>query len=334
LITLLVYTDAISPYSLFYSPLFLKKFEIWRIFTSFLYFGKPTLDVFMHIVFLYRYSRMLEEGCINTSEYFWLVSIISFILFIISNIYGIPTLGTSFSSTITYIWTKRNPRAIVQIFGFISFPAFYLPFILPGFMLLSRRSISIDHILGIVVGHIFYYFKDVYPRWGRNILGTPCWVKKMFNEHPTNCCKKEGITIGEGRARIIGEGRGMTIGEGRAKYERNKVQNNDTILSKDDEMNIEDKSINNNIIDEEICKDSSLFLNDQSGMTLKENLSISNTIIPNLESFNDTLNSNIITTIQDEIEDSNEENQSNDEWDEKWDIDSSEEGIKLIEIIH
>ncbi|TBU13991.1 putative membrane protein [Ordospora colligata] len=201
-LNLLVCLEVISPYSLYYSPLFLKKLEVWRVITTFMYFGRPTLDVFMHIIFLYRYSYMLESGCRGISEYFWLIVVISGVLFVISNIYSIPILGASFSATITYIWTKRNPRAMVQIFGFISFPAFYLPFILPGFTLISRKFVSIDDVLGIFVGHLFYYFKDVYPRWGRDALRTPCFIKKLFDEHPKQCCKsKKGITIKEGRMR-------------------------------------------------------------------------------------------------------------------------------------
>jgi Derlin-2/3 len=208
--TLLIYMEAISPYSLFYSPLYLRKLEFWRIATCFLYFGRPTLDVLMHIVFLYRYSRMLEEGCMNTSDYFWLVVVISAILFTIANIFSIPTLGASFSSTITYIWTKRNPRAIVQIFGFISFPAFYLPFILPGFMLLAKKSILVEDLLGIIVGHLFYYFRDVYPRWGYDVLRTPCLVKKLFGEHSSECrtCRKppgRGVKIGPAKEKRASE---------------------------------------------------------------------------------------------------------------------------------
>jgi Derlin-2/3 len=208
--TLLIYMEAVSPYTLFYSPLYLRRLELWRIVTCFLYFGKPTLDVLMHIVFLYRYSRMLEEGCMNTADYFWLITIISAMLFAIANIFSIPTLGASFSSTITYIWTKRNPRAIVQIFGFISFPAFYLPFILPGFMLLAKKSILIEDVLGIIVGHLFYYFKDVYPRWGYDVLRTPCWLKKLFEEHSPECkaCRGvagSGVRIGPAKARRASE---------------------------------------------------------------------------------------------------------------------------------
>lgn len=304
LVTLLVYTDTVSPYSLFYSPLFLKKFEVWRVFTTFLYFGKPTLDVFMHIVFLYRYSKMLEEGCINTSDYFWMILVISSILFVISNIYGIPTLGTSFSSTITYIWTKRNPRAIVQIFGFISFPAFYLPFILPGFMLLSRRSISIDDILGIAVGHVFYYFRDVYPRWGRNVFATPCWVKRIFNEHPVNCC--------------IDSKKGTTIREGRAKYEKSRAQSSmvdedktsvaeDTIITGTD-GDAYNESINN-VLDKDAG--SSIILN---STVLPQENSIMSASKAHEES----------TEMSEEDPGSNQEkSESQDDWRESWASDSS-----------
>ncbi|AFN84162.1 endoplasmic reticulum membrane protein [Encephalitozoon romaleae SJ-2008] len=308
-VALLVYIDAVSPYSLYYSPLFLKKLEIWRVFTSFLYFGRPTLDMFMHVVFLYRYSRMLEEGCVSTSEYFWLIFVISSALFVISNIYGISALGTSFSSTITYIWTKRNPRAIVQIFGFISFPAFYLPFILPGFMLLSKRSISIDDVLGIVVGHLFHYFKDVYPRWGRDILRTPCWAKKLFNEHPPGCCRaQKGITIGEGRAKYEKNIGSSTRNDENASTNSVNVTNSKNYAKDDEDVNVEAPSQSCVESSKDLCKVSSL-----------APISVSTVMAPsevpenNCFDLTDTLcNEEIVT------ENIPKEKESDEDWDEKW----------------
>nr|AGE94904.1 endoplasmic reticulum membrane protein [Encephalitozoon cuniculi] len=306
-VALLVYVDAVSPYSLYYSPLFLKRLEIWRVFTSFLYFGKPTLDMFMHVVFLYRYSRMLEEGCVNTSEYFWLILVISSVLFAISNIYGISALGTSFSATITYIWTKRNPRAIVQIFGFISFPAFYLPFILPGFMLLSRRSISIDDVLGIVVGHLFHYFKDVYPRWGRDILSTPCWVKKLFNEHPSSCCKAR---------------KGITIREGRERHERNMGYSNASTTSGDSMASLTDmadtkSSTENSAVTEEsqCCAES---FKDSSVVSSQKSMAVSTVVGSSTEAKNNYLDFTEALCDKEVVAEQNPESQSNEEWDEKW----------------
>lgn len=190
-VILAVYIKAVSPYMLMYSPQFLKKGEFWRIFTCFLYFGKPSLDVLIHITFLYRYSRMLEEGFIYSADYFWLVFIISSLLFLIANIFSINLLASAFSSTITYIWTRRNPHALVQIFGFISFPAFYLPFIVPLFMLITEKRVLSEDLLGIVVGHMYFFFKDIYPKWGSDVFRTPCFIKKMFGEHSEDCCRRK-----------------------------------------------------------------------------------------------------------------------------------------------
>ncbi|WEL39965.1 endoplasmic reticulum membrane protein [Encephalitozoon hellem] len=304
IVELLVYIDAVSPYSLYYSPLFLKKLEIWRVFTSFLYFGRPTLDMFMHVVFLYRYSRMLEEGCASTSEYFWLIFVISSALFVISNIYGISALGTSFSSTITYIWTKRNPRAIVQIFGFISFPAFYLPFILPGFMLLSKRSISIDDVLGIVVGHLFHYFKDVYPRWGRDVLKTPCWAKKLFNEHPSGCCKSQ---------------KGITIGEARKKYEKSMGSsfrsNEDTEISAGAADSRNDEHVNTETPIRN-CTDPSGDSHKVSSLgPTSVSTAVTSSGIPESNSFDAN---NILCDKEVVTENVLEAQQSDEDWDEKW----------------
>ncbi|WUR02154.1 derlin-2 (DERL2) [Vairimorpha necatrix] len=187
---ILVYINAIQPYSLFYSPLFLKYLELWRPFTCFLYFGKPSLEVLIHMTFLYRYSKMLEEGFFFTSDYFYLIFIIWSLLFLFANIFNIGTMASAFSSTITYIWTRNNPNAMVQMFGFINFPAFYLPFIVPLFMLITEKHVLLEDLLGIFVGHVYYFFKSVYPKFGFDLLRTPCILKRLFREHPVECCKK------------------------------------------------------------------------------------------------------------------------------------------------
>lgn len=186
-VNLLVYLGAIYPHQLTYSRYYIPKLQLHRIFTSFLYFGQLNLEVALHILFLYRYSSMLEESCHRTSDYFYLLLLVSGILFAIGNVYHIPLYGSALSSTITYIWTRRNPQAIVQIMGFVSFYAFYLPFIVPITTLIFEGKISIDETMGILVGHLIFYFKDVYPRFGRNFLATPCWCHRLFREPCESC---------------------------------------------------------------------------------------------------------------------------------------------------
>ncbi|GAC98783.1 hypothetical protein PHSY_006378 [Pseudozyma hubeiensis SY62] len=60
---LLEHTHTISSYQLFYTPsLVFRKFQLWRLLTTFLYFGPLGLDFVFHLFFFMRYSRMLEEN--------------------------------------------------------------------------------------------------------------------------------------------------------------------------------------------------------------------------------------------------------------------------------
>lgn len=187
LTTLLVYLNVLQPHQLTYSRFYIPKLQLHRAVTTFLYFGRLNLEIALHIVFLYRYSLMLEESFTRTSDYFYMLLVISALLFVLSNVYYIPLLGPSLSCTITYIWTRKNPQTVVQIMGFVSFYAFYLPFIVPMFTLVFEGKISMEEIVGIIVGHIVYYLQDVYPRFGRTVLTTPCWCHRLFNERGP-CC--------------------------------------------------------------------------------------------------------------------------------------------------
>jgi len=61
----------------------------------------------------------------------------------------------------------------MSFLGFFNFTAPYLPWIILGFGYLLNQSPIYD-LLGIVVGHIYYYLADVYPQiTGRRLLKTP-----------------------------------------------------------------------------------------------------------------------------------------------------------------
>lgn len=62
----------------------------------------------------------------------------------------------------------------MNFFGLMNFQAPYLPWILFAFSLLLGNSIIVD-LMGIVVGHVYYFLEDVFPReqGGFRILKTP-----------------------------------------------------------------------------------------------------------------------------------------------------------------
>lgn len=55
--------DLATPFQLYFNPiLILKQGQIYRLLTTFLFFGPFGFSFFFNMVFTYRYCRMLEEG--------------------------------------------------------------------------------------------------------------------------------------------------------------------------------------------------------------------------------------------------------------------------------
>ena len=83
-------------------------------------------------------------------------------------------LGQAFTIMLVYVWARRNPMVRMNFFGLLTFQAPYLPWVLLGFSLLLGNSVSVD-LLGMAVGHIYYFLEDVFPNQpgGRRLLQTP-----------------------------------------------------------------------------------------------------------------------------------------------------------------
>lgn len=128
--------------------------QYWRLFSTFFYFGPLSLDLLLHVWFQQRYSRLLEESFGgSTAHYSWLLAYAVTMLLILSPIFSIPFLGQALSSTLVYIWGRRNPDTRLSFLGLIVFRAPFLPWVLIGFSFAMYQHIPKDEVLGIVVGH-------------------------------------------------------------------------------------------------------------------------------------------------------------------------------------
>lgn len=82
-----------------------------------------------------------------------------------------------------YIWSKANHKQIVNLFGFIMIRAGYLPYFFFFWSLLLRGSLFFD-VLGLMIGHVFYYLYFVVPKLpftrGKNVLEAPKFVKHLI----------------------------------------------------------------------------------------------------------------------------------------------------------
>jgi Derlin-2/3 len=104
-------------------------------------------------------------------------------LLIISPFLSLPFLGTSLSSSLVYIWSRRNPETRLSFLGVLVFTAPYLPWVLMAFSLVVHGVIPKDEICGVVVGHIWYFFNDVYPslHGGHRPFDPPAWWVRLFD---------------------------------------------------------------------------------------------------------------------------------------------------------
>jgi len=185
--------DIIKPIQLYFNwNLILYNHEYWRLITSFLFFGNFSIDFIFHMFFISRYSRMLEEGSFRgrTADYFWLL-----MFGVVSFIFVIPIftarskflfLSTPLTFMLVYIWSRRNPQVRMSFLGILNFNAPYLPWVLLGFTILLNGIWPADDILGLIIGHIYYFLEDVYPKLFNlpltyHILGAPKFVKKAFD---------------------------------------------------------------------------------------------------------------------------------------------------------
>ena len=63
LTTMSVQLDLLSPFQLYFNPILVwKNYQLWRLMTTFLFFGTFGFNFFFNMIFTYRYCRMLEEN--------------------------------------------------------------------------------------------------------------------------------------------------------------------------------------------------------------------------------------------------------------------------------
>ncbi|XP_017283350.3 derlin-3 isoform X2 [Kryptolebias marmoratus] len=178
--------EVISPFQLYFNPeLIIRRYQIWRLVTSFLFFGSLGFGFIFNIIFLYRYCRMLEEDCFRgrTADFVFLFLFGGILITLLGLFANIFFLGQAFIVMLVYVWSQRHPLLRMNFFGLLSFRAPLLPWVLMGCSLLLGNSVAVD-LLGICVGHVYYFLEDVFPNQpgGRKLLTTPELLRVLFDQ--------------------------------------------------------------------------------------------------------------------------------------------------------
>lgn len=186
LTTLAVHLELITPFQLYFNPyLIFQKFQVWRLVTTFLFFGSFGFNFMFNIIFTYRYCSMLEEGSFRTrtADFFYMFLIGGLLMNLLGFFVNLLFLGHAFTIMLVYIWSRQNEHVLMNFFGLFNFQAPYLPWVLFGFSFILGNSVIID-LIGIAVGHIYYYLENVCPaRFGFRLLKTPRFIERLFESY-------------------------------------------------------------------------------------------------------------------------------------------------------
>ncbi|KAL3773334.1 hypothetical protein ACHAW5_010011 [Stephanodiscus triporus] len=157
--------DIISPFSLYFNfDLIFHQGQIWRLITTYLFFGMFSIDFLFHMYFLVRYCRSLEEGDFRGRTAHFVMMIIFGVTFmtLVAPFVSVHFLGSSLSFMMVYVWGRRNEDMRMSFLGVFTFNAPYLPWVMLAFSMLLGHNVTID-VIGILVGHTYYFLEYVYP---------------------------------------------------------------------------------------------------------------------------------------------------------------------------
>lgn len=96
---------------------------------------------------------MLEEAAPSVAHFSWMMSYAMVTLLCVAPLSNQPFLGSTLSSTLVYIWSRRNPDTRLSFLGLLTFKAPWLPWVLIAFNVVLHGHWPKDELCGIVVGH-------------------------------------------------------------------------------------------------------------------------------------------------------------------------------------
>jgi derlin-1 len=166
--------------------LLVHKFHLWRPVTALFYYPitpQTGFHYLMNLYFLYSYSTQLEGDLFQgrPAEYLFGLVFMWICSLVIAVIADVALLMDIMVMAVLYLWCSHNRDVIVRFWFGTQFKAMYLPWILFAFNLIIRGG-GFDQLLGILVGHVYYFLMFKYPQdfGGRQLISTPGFFYKYF----------------------------------------------------------------------------------------------------------------------------------------------------------
>lgn len=118
-------------------------------------------------------------------------------------VYFLQILMDPMVLSVLYIWCQLNKDTIVTFWFGTRFKAIYLPWVLLGFNLIINGG-GVMELLGILVGHIYFFLKFKYPQelGGPDLIQTPAFFKSWF---PDEVADVHGFGVPPERTQFDGD---------------------------------------------------------------------------------------------------------------------------------
>lgn len=166
--------------------------EVYRFLTPFCYAGPFNFGMLILIYTLYNFSKQYEEGIPyntggggGTADYAFCLllgaigCLVTYPIMIAFNFQLVPLFCENTVFYVLYIWSKKNPTASINIYGF-PVQGLYLPFVLLALNVVTGQN-PIPLLHGIFLGHVYYFMVDVIPVvYGKDYLLTPAFLINYF----------------------------------------------------------------------------------------------------------------------------------------------------------
>jgi len=174
------------------------RLQVWRLLTTFTYFGSVGHNMLMETVFMLNYSKSLEvmySG--RRAQYLWHLMLngaalmgVNFLLGLVgvgmdqedgSKLPGIPFLAQPLLYSIVWMWTRQNPEVQMSVFGFFNVKAVYFPWFLLAYHLIMGGGLNIFYLMGFIVGHIFFFLNHLHPATkGLGVWNAPLFLENLL----------------------------------------------------------------------------------------------------------------------------------------------------------
>jgi Derlin-2/3 len=144
-------------------PAALFGFQFWRIFTGFMFLGQ--LDVFFPLTLQFVWQHMMQLERLHYKQPEDFVVMLAFGMFTLITVYmvtGISTnfLGHNLATYLVYIWSRVFEGLDVNFMDILTLKSETLPWFFCAQTWLLEQEIPFADLIGIVVGHLYWYLKQ------------------------------------------------------------------------------------------------------------------------------------------------------------------------------